>query len=383
MVAAVRQGDALRTVARQFRVSLSTVQWWVRRAGGRPLDQVDWSDQPRRPHRIQRTPRIVEAQVLTLRRVLRTESALGEYGAPAIYRELVAQGGPPPPSVRTIGRILERRGALDDHRRVRRPPPPRGWYLPTVAAGEAELDSWDVIEGLTIEGGPTLEVLTAISLHGSLTGAWPIRAVTAQAVVVLMLQHWRTVALPRYAQFDNDTVFQGAHQHRDSIGRVMRLCLGLGVVPVFTPPREPGFQAAIESFNARWQAVVWGRFHHASVPAVQQCSLRYIVAHRQRTVARRDTAPARRPVPRRWTLDLQRHPSGTVIFLRRTNDRGHVHLLGRTFPVDRHWPHRLVRAEVDLDTGEIRCYALRRRRPEDQPLLTRLPYELPRRPFQG
>ncbi len=262
-------------------------------------------------------------------------------------------------------------------------PPPAGWYLPAVATRGAELDSFDVIEGLTIQHGPTLEVLTAVSLHGGLTGAWPTRLVHAQVVVTKLIRHWQDVGLPAYTQFDNDTVFQGAHQHRDSISRVMRLCLGLGVVPVFTPPREQGFQAAIESFNARWQAKVWDRFHHPHLRAVQQRSARYVTAHRQRAAPRIEAAPPRRAFPPRWTLDLQQHPTGTVIFLRRTSERGHVYLLGRRLPIDRHWSHRLVRAEVDLTAAEIRCYALRRRQPDDQPLLSILPYTLPQRPFQA
>ena len=39
-------------------------------------------------------------------------------------------------------------------------------------------------------------------------------------------------------------------------------------------------------------------------------------------------------------------------------------MLGRRFEVDATWPHRLVRAEVDLDAGRIRFYALRRREPD-------------------
>jgi hypothetical protein len=54
-------------------------------------------------------------------------------------------------------------------------------------------------------------------------------------------------------------------------------------------------------------------------------------------------------------------------------------VLGHTFLVDRHWPHRLVRAEVDLGADEIRVHALRRRAPREQPLLTQIPYHWPRR----
>ena len=45
MVQLVRDGVSQRNVARQFGVSLNTVQRWLRRAADAPLDQVDWSDQ--------------------------------------------------------------------------------------------------------------------------------------------------------------------------------------------------------------------------------------------------------------------------------------------------------------------------------------------------
>jgi hypothetical protein len=66
--------------------------------------------------------------VLRMRKELKDNRVLGEYGAPAIHRELLDRGFARPPSIRTIGRILERRGALDRRRRARRPPPPRGWF---------------------------------------------------------------------------------------------------------------------------------------------------------------------------------------------------------------------------------------------------------------
>jgi hypothetical protein len=234
-----------------------------------------------------------------------------------------------------------------------------------------------------IAQGPRIEVLTGMSLHGGLAAAWPMAWVSARAVVPRLVDHWRQVGRPTYAQFDNDTIFQGPHQHRDAISRVMRVCLALDVTPVFTPPREPGFQAAIESFNARWQAKVWARFHHVNLRAVQHRSARYIRAHRARAAIRIDAAPPRRPVPTVWDFDVQQHPRGTIVFLRRTSAVGAMTLLGHTFPVDRHWPHRLVRAEVDLTADEIRVHALRRREPAHQPLLRSLPYSLPPRLFNA
>ncbi len=382
MVAAVRRGASLRTVARRFHVSLLTVQRWLKRSNGQRLDRVDWNDRPSKAHTIHRTAAAVEDTVLTLRRELRQTSDLGEYGAAAVHREMLARHYHSVPAVRTIGRILERRGALDTRRRVRRPPPPRGWYLPEVATGRAELDSFDVVEGLVIKGGTEVEVLNGISLHGGLVASWPGPPVRARTVVDALVAHWQQVGLPAYAQFDNDTRFQGAHQFPDTVGRVTRLCMNLGIIPVFTPPRETGFQAAIESYNGRWQAKVWARFHHPTLAALRERSDRYVAAVRQRAAPRLEAAPPRRPFPEEWEPDLQANPRGRLVFLRRMSEQGTAQLLGHTWTVDLHRPHRLVRAEVDFDTNRIRFYALRRREPKSQPLLKTVRYRFPRRGFQ-
>jgi hypothetical protein len=383
MVAAVRRGLAMRLAAEKFGVALATVQFWVARAGTQRLDRVDFSNRPRGPRRpANRSTRGLEDLVLTLRRELKETSDLGEFGAAAIHRALQARRIDDLPSVRTIGRILKRRGALDGRKRVRRLAPPTGWYLPDVGARRAELDSLDIVEGLVIRGGIAVEVLNGISLHGGLVVSWPMATITARATTQALIEHWRVVGLPAYAQFDNDTIFQGPHQHADVVGRVMRLCLSLGVVPVFAPPRETGFQAAIENFNGRWQAKVWARFEYDSLNSVQAQSGKFVAASRQRAAARIEAAPARRPFPKRWKLDLQAQPRGRIIFLRRTSAQGTVELLGHRFEVDVSWPHRLVRAEVDLDAGRIRFFALRRREPNHQPLLREVAYTLPRRRFQ-
>ncbi len=382
-MALLREGSSQRAVARRLGVSLRTVQHWAKRARDLDLDQVDWSD-----HRTwaresaRRTPREVEDLILRTRRELREESVLGEFGAQAIRRELLDRQVESVPATRTIGRILERRGALDGRRRIRHQAPQRGWYLRDLAEKRAEMDLVDYVEGLVIQGGIDVVVLNLIALHSGLVASWPRAEKSAQTVREALVEHWRAFGLPTYAQFDNDTCFQGPHQHPDAIGSVIRLCLALRVVPVFAPPRETGFQAAIEAYNGLWQSKVWARFHHESLVALQTQSARYVEAHRRRTAPRLDTAPQRRPFPEPWALNLQAKPRGTIIFIRRTNEHGEVDFLGHTFAVADTWLHRLVRAEVDLDQGAIRFFALRRREPSQQSQLTQTLYALPDRHFR-
>jgi hypothetical protein len=262
-VTAVRRGASQRSVAASEGVALRTVQRWVERAGDQRLDRVDWADHSSRPLTTRRTPHDIEDVVLEVRERLEA-GPLGEHGAEAIGRELEAMAlagllPGPIPAVRTIGRILERRGVLDGRRRVRRPAPPPGWYLPSVADRTEELDSLDAVVGLTVTGGREVDVLTATSLHGGLGQAWPGWAVTARSTIDALTERWRAHGRPGFAQFDNDTRFHGFPAQDRSLGRVVRFCLSMGVVPVFPPPLETGFQAAIENLNGRWQRALWRR----------------------------------------------------------------------------------------------------------------------------
>src|SRR5688572_13987147 len=129
MVHAVRRGHSLRRVAREFGVGLRTVQRWVERAAATRLDRVDWTDRPSgAPRAVNRTTTAIEETVLRLRGELAL-SDLGDFGADAIRAAMIEQQIASIPSRRTIGRILQRRGILDGRKRVRRPPPPIGWYL--------------------------------------------------------------------------------------------------------------------------------------------------------------------------------------------------------------------------------------------------------------
>lgn len=381
MVAMVRRGISIRSAAQQSGMSYSSAWMWVQRGRGKRLDRADLSDRPsgcRQPHN--RVSQRTQRRIIRLRQELRDTSVLGEYGAAAIRLAMVQQRLTPIPSLRTIGRVLSRSGQLDARRRVRRPSPPPGWHLPLVAAGRAELDSFDAVEGLRIKNGPFIETLNGVSLHGKLVASWPATLITAKLVISCLIQHWKDFGLPAYAQFDNGMIFHGAHRP-DTLGRVARVCLSLGVIPVFAPPREHGLQNQIEGYNALWQRQVWRRFQHASLKELTIRSDAYVLARRQRVAPAGDAVP-RRAFPKRWQMDLDAPLKGRVIFIRRTNQAGVATILTRPFVVDRDWQHRLVRAELDLEADEIRFYRLRKREPDDQPLLRSVAYQFPRRPFK-
>ena len=208
-------------------------------------------------------------------------------------------------------------------------------------------------------------------------------SMSARSTVPCLLERWQREGVPAYAQFDNGTVFQGAHQFADTVGRISRLCLQLKVIPVFVPPLEHGMQNVIEGFNALWQAKVWLRYRLKSLSELKARSGRYIAAHRARTHGMAAAAPPRHAMPKRFKFDPRMPVRGRMVFIRRTDATGGVHMLGQRFAVSRTWPHRLVRCEVDFDHHHIQCFSLRRRDPSQQPLLATLPYHRIDKPFAG
>ena len=361
-------GMSQRAIGRQLRVSQPTVRRWIAR--GSTVDAT-MADLPS-GRAWNRTDGSVEWLILQTREALKN-SALGEIGAQAIHREFIDRGLEAP-SVRTIGRVLSRSGALEGKRRIRRPAPPRGWYLPDLAARKVEMDTFDAVVGLIIRGGIDVEVLNGVSIHGGLITCWPEPSITTDVTLLRLLEHWRTFGLPAYAQFDNDTRFQGAHQFPDSMGRVVRLCLSLGVTPVFAPVMESGFQGAIESLNGRWQAKVWHRWQHTDLEELRARSKAYVAAAHQRHALRIESAPNRTPFPMEWK-EKKRFPlTGRVVFLRRSDYAGRVSLLGRVFDLDPNRPNRLVKAVVHYDENRILFHALRRSDHASHPIMGEVAY---------
>jgi hypothetical protein len=363
-------------------VTKATVERWKNHAQGKRLDRVDWNDRPDGTLKpANRSASEVEQCVLTLRKQLKENSPLGEHGADAILREMEQRGCPAIPSRATVNRILKRYGELDGRQRKRFKAPPTGWYLKPLAKKLAELDQFDYIEDLCMEGRKTFQVFNGISLHGGLVGSWPMSRMTAENTVQKMIDYWTEFGLPDYAQFDNATVFQGS-RWPDSLGKVIRCCLSLGVIPVFVPPRETGFQASVESYNGRWERGVWKRFHFENLQDVQNQSKVYVEAVRTKNWERHETVPCRWQIPNDWRLDYSVRPQGKVIFIRRTTNEEHVEVMGHWWLIPGAGAHKLVRAEVDLTKNKISFYRLRRREPKVHELIATAKYHFPSKPFK-
>jgi hypothetical protein len=307
---------------------------------------------------------VVVRAILRARRWLSRHDALGEHGPGAIRRYLLGQRLAVP-CERTIARWLAFHGA-SGRERWRRPPPPKGWYLPGVAASVAELDSCDIVEGLRLRGARRVEALNILSLWGARADTLVADRISTDRTVAALQARWKRQGRPTFLQCDNDTVFTGAHAQRAYLGRLVHWCLCVGVVPVFTPPGELGFQAAIEAYNRRWQERVWRRWRHRDLPALQRRSAAFVAAYS----SRQQSGARAHPLPRHpWQAPTREPRLHRLVLLRRLDERGGLVLCAQHVRVAPRWAHRLVRCEVDVHRQRVRFFGLRRRDPHTQPLL--------------
>jgi hypothetical protein len=92
-----------------------------------------------------------------------------------------------------------------------------GLVCPSSSLRQAEVDAFDVIEGLGHRGALRDRSVDRQGPCGAPAAvAWPMsRGVTGHIVLEHVWPYWRRHGLPYFAQFDNDTRFQGGHNHHD------------------------------------------------------------------------------------------------------------------------------------------------------------------------
>ncbi len=91
---------------------------------------------------------------------------------------------------------------------------------------------------------------------------------TTDTALSFLVECWQTIGLPKIAQFDNEMTFTGGRwAHR--LGRVVRLCLALGIQVWFIPFYTPERNGYVERFHGECDQFFWSRKLFETVPQVR------------------------------------------------------------------------------------------------------------------
>jgi len=235
------QGWKKSEIARKLQRSRSWVDRWINRYCPE-TPTVSLQDHSRAPKHIgwafpERIKRMVNQIRMERERGQRAKYQYALVSAQAIHYELRELHVSPLPSPRTIHRWLKQTNRIPE-RRSQKPPNSTYPLLPCQAVNEVqELDFKGPFYLQDHSHKYYLVALRALANKGM------------DAILDFLVSAWQKMGCPRYLKMDNCLDFRGSNRHPRALSRLMRVCLDLGIQPVFIPLREPWRNGVVENLN--------------------------------------------------------------------------------------------------------------------------------------
>jgi IS30 family transposase len=196
-------------------------------------------------------PERIKRMVLQIR-VERERGKRAEYqyalvSAQAIYYELRELHVSPLPSPRTIHLWLKQAGQIAE-RKSRKAPNPTYPVLPCQVVND--------VQELDFKGPfylkDHLHKYYLVALRDKLSKNTALRALANKgmdAILDFVVDAWQRLGCPKRLKMDNCLAFRGSNLYPRSPSKLARVCLDLGVRPVFIPLREPWRNGVVENLN--------------------------------------------------------------------------------------------------------------------------------------
>lgn len=220
-----------------------------------------------------KTPDEIEKIICLTRKRLQEKSLF--CGPQAISWQLKDDGINQLPSISTIKRILKKHGL---NSKGNGPYKPKGKKYPEIAAKRVnDVQQFDFVGPCYLQGPVRFYSLHAVDIASKRCAIEPSEY--RKDVHLMVWDSWKRLGIPRFAQFDNALEFFGSHRYPRNMGKVIRLCLGFGVQPVFIPIREPWRNGVVEKFNDYWNKMFYSKVTMTDYQQLRQQSLEFENRH--------------------------------------------------------------------------------------------------------
>ena len=205
-----------------------------------------WSDDlSKRPHHTRdKISEAMEQTIIDTRKKLET-TLYAQIGALNIKWHLEEQGLTSLP-ISTINSVLKRNSLVKKRKKYE----PKGVDYPALKATCSNfMHQFDVVGPRYLKTDGRFYSANAIDAYDRRCCINPIRRQTKTDIMASLLRCFRLLGIPEYLQMDNKLPMRGSNRYPHSFGLVIRLCLFLGIQPVFIPIGEPWRNGIIEKFQ--------------------------------------------------------------------------------------------------------------------------------------
>lgn len=345
-----RAGIPATEVARRLHHSRSWVYKWVHYRAHHPWTR--FRSASRAPHH---HPNHLSAKsercIARLRQLLirhrQPRLRFTSVGARTIQKEWCRRYPAPAPSLSTIQRVLQRH-----HLTTQAPTPCRQAHRPhPLATYPDAVHATDIITRW-ITGGEVVQTFNTVDVYSNDAYSTSHATKTATAACEHLLQTWQQLGVPDVAQFDNESACSGGN-HPWALGKVVRLCLYMGIDVLFIPLGEADYNSPVETFNHLWAQRFWGRHPFTRWRDVSRVQRTFLTWYRSQY-----SAPRQPDTPERMRLGAQVHTlasrdatglphrvpicTGRVHAVRRVSQSGRVRFLNQSFRVGKRYRERYV-----------------------------------------
>lgn len=236
------RGESPRSIYRSLKKSKTWFYKWLQRFH---QDGAAWSqDHSRRP---QHTPKklnsTMEQTIIDLRTRLQ-QIPYAFIGALTIHWQLQQQGLEIP--IATINKVLKR------NQLVRQPHSYQATkiaYPAVLVTASNVLHEFEVVGPRYLKTDGRFYAANIIDAYDRRCSINPIRHQTKDEMLYSLIRSWQNLGIPDYLQMDNKVTLHGSNRYPHSFGLVVRLCLYLGIQPLFIPLHEPWRNGIIEKFQ--------------------------------------------------------------------------------------------------------------------------------------
>lgn len=357
-----------------------TKQWffkWLKRfKSGEP----NWANGlSRRPHYSpKKIDQAMEQAVIEKRQEL-TQTLYAQIGALNISWHLGRERNDLP-SMATINRIIKR----NDLTRKKPRYIPKGVDYPGLESTHTNfLHQFDPIGPRYLKSDGRFYSGNIIDAYDRRCNINPMRAKTRKDITKALIRSWQMLGIPAYLQMDNMLQTQGSHRHPHSFGLVIRLCLHLGIQPVFIPIKEPWRNGIIERFNNDFDKMFFRAQFFKNFAYLRQQANGFEVFHNEHH--RYSTMHGKTP-NQQASKDIHLLPKGFKVPEKLNIADGHIHLIrfirsnrildifGEKFAMPMPVEYEYVWATIDTQQEKLFVS-------HDKELIKELAYSLPKTPL--
>lgn len=362
-------------------------KWLNRAASGEPQWYLELSRAPHtQPCKIDKELEraIVDSRIKLFKRDT-PQTKYAFCGAIAIHRELDNLGYRDKPALSTINRVVKRNGLIEQRHKKDKQTSSKQYYPEIIARHPGHVHQLDLVAPRYIKGFGAVISVNRIDVYTAQANLEQYQSKGADSIISFIIRDWQQFGIPRYMQLDNESSFRGSLYHQRTFGRLSRFCLNFGVELVFIPFNEPWRNAHIESFNSRFDKMLWQPTNFKDLTHMRSESLKFRNEHNNYQHYRKNTFSNLKPVryttrylPASFNIDPDVElpiTRGRLHFVRRVQADGTVSILNETFLVDKALCSEYVWAIINTNDQNLKIwYQATSNAPKE--LIKTIPYKL-------